>query len=72
MCLFLWIQEIRLRYMYCKFGNFRENLYSRKFANAEFCEDKTLVKLRNFFVVYFYYNSQILSVENISFNAMCA
>ena len=37
---------------YCKFGNFREGLFSRNFAYAKFRENKILAKCRNHYVVY--------------------
>ena len=37
---------------YCKFGNFREGLFSRNFAFAKFREIKTLAKWQNHSVVY--------------------
>ena len=36
----------------CKFGSFREVLFSRNFSHAKFRENKIIVKRRNNYVVY--------------------
>ena len=37
---------------YCKFGSFREVLFSRNFSHAKFRENKIIAKWRNHSVVY--------------------
>ena len=38
---------------YCKFGSFREVLFSRNFSHAKFRENKIIAKWRNHSVVYY-------------------
>ena len=46
------VRYLRLALMYCKFGNFCEGLFSRKFAIAVFREIKTFMKWGKLFVFY--------------------
>ena len=46
------VEYLRLVLMYCKFGNFCEGLFSRKFAIAVFRAIKTFRKRRKLFVFY--------------------
>ena len=43
---------LTIKMAYCKFGNFREGLISRNFADAKFCENKALTKWQKRFVLY--------------------
>ena len=48
--------------VYCKFGSFREVLFSRNFIHAKFRENKIIAKWRNHSVVYLP-KSQILTSQ---------
>ena len=37
-------EQVRVNPLYCKFGNFREGLFSRNFVYAKFRENKILAK----------------------------
>ena len=45
---------MRFWYMYCKFENFREDLFSRNFAYAKFRENIALAK-------WYVYNAQVVN-----------
>ena len=53
---------------YCKFGSFREVLFSRNFSHAKFRENKIITKWRNHSVVLLALVTNF-DVANMSFNA---